>query len=592
MDIFKKILPLIIVIILSVPIIRPLFLPGFFPMHDDTQPTRIFELSKALHDGEFPVRWVPDLGYGFGYPIFNFYAPLPYYFGAVILLLGLSAIVAAKIMFGVGLLAAGISMYLLGNKLWGKLGGILGAIFYVYAPYHAVQIYVRGAVGESWAYAFLPLVFLGIIRGKERISRWGIILGAIGFSGVILSHNVTALLTGGFIALWLIVAVWQRLRNKQNFFLLQTIYIVILGLGLSAWFWLPAVTEAHYTNVSTLSSGTNDYHNHFIYPDQLWDSPWGYGGSAPGRADGMSFKIGKLQLVTALAVIIWLLWQRKKSFPTFAAYTALGLGVSVWLMLPNSVWMWEITPISSYIQYPWRLLAFCLLFTSVLSGGVINIIHDLSLLLGVSCRSSTPKITLKRGTRFLGFPDSCHPLLLSGKQVTGLLLVLLTVYLNLKYFQPHYPTAAIDADYVSETAMKWNISKISDEYLPINFPIPRQLTEVAGDKISSVDDIIVENLEIKPQFIKAVVSANNAAEIVFSVAAFPGWNVVVDTKPVVPYIKAGKLAVIVPPGKHLLTAYFGDTLVRTAGNIISLVSLTVLFSVLGTINLERKNEKK
>jgi uncharacterized membrane protein len=80
MNLLKRFLPLIIIIVLSFFAIKPLFHPGFFPIHDDTQVARVFEMTKSLQAGMFPVRWVSDLGYGLGYPIFNFYAPLSYYF--------------------------------------------------------------------------------------------------------------------------------------------------------------------------------------------------------------------------------------------------------------------------------------------------------------------------------------------------------------------------------------------------------------------------------------------------------------------------------------------------------------------------------
>src|SRR3989338_10214440 len=90
---------LIITIILSWFAIRPLTIAGFFPVHDDTQPARIYEMAKALKFGQFPVRWVPDLGYGYGYPLFNFYAPLPYYFGAAFYLFGFNVLSATKLMY-------------------------------------------------------------------------------------------------------------------------------------------------------------------------------------------------------------------------------------------------------------------------------------------------------------------------------------------------------------------------------------------------------------------------------------------------------------------------------------------------------------
>src|SRR3990167_1872112 len=95
---------IIAVLLLSLWVIKPLFVNGFFPMHDDTQVARVFEMGKALRDGMFPVRWVPDLGYGYGYPIFNFYAPLSYYFGGFLTLLGFDALLATKIMMAVGIL--------------------------------------------------------------------------------------------------------------------------------------------------------------------------------------------------------------------------------------------------------------------------------------------------------------------------------------------------------------------------------------------------------------------------------------------------------------------------------------------------------
>ena len=98
MTYFKKLFPLIIILTLSFFAVKPLLLPGFFPMHDDTQVARVFEMGKVLQNGIFPVRFVPDLGYGYGYPIFNFYAPLAYYIGASFIFLGFDALLATKIM--------------------------------------------------------------------------------------------------------------------------------------------------------------------------------------------------------------------------------------------------------------------------------------------------------------------------------------------------------------------------------------------------------------------------------------------------------------------------------------------------------------
>src|SRR3989344_4665537 len=54
------------------------FVPGFFRVHDFTHGARIAEYAQAFGEGQFPVRWSGNFGYGYGMPAFQFYAPLPY----------------------------------------------------------------------------------------------------------------------------------------------------------------------------------------------------------------------------------------------------------------------------------------------------------------------------------------------------------------------------------------------------------------------------------------------------------------------------------------------------------------------------------
>src|SRR3990167_1709125 len=123
MESLKKLFPFFLIIILSFFAIRPLLLNGFFPMHDDTQPSRVFEMASALKDGMFPVRWSADLGFGYGYPIFNFYAPLAYYIGALFNIIGFNSLDATKLMMILGIVLSGFSMYILAKEFFGKLAG-------------------------------------------------------------------------------------------------------------------------------------------------------------------------------------------------------------------------------------------------------------------------------------------------------------------------------------------------------------------------------------------------------------------------------------------------------------------------------------
>src|SRR3990167_386156 len=120
--------PFAILIFVSIFAILPFLNSGFFPIHDDTQVQRVFEMKKSLSDGMFPVLWVADLGYGYGYPIFNYYGPLPYYLGGILSLLGLNALLATKVMIAGVVVGSSFSIYLLAREFWGKWGGLFSSV--------------------------------------------------------------------------------------------------------------------------------------------------------------------------------------------------------------------------------------------------------------------------------------------------------------------------------------------------------------------------------------------------------------------------------------------------------------------------------
>ena len=76
--------PILLILALSALVVWPLFLPGYFSHHDDLQVMRIFEMRKCIEDFQIPCRWVPDMGFGNGFPLFNYYGVFPYYIGAIL----------------------------------------------------------------------------------------------------------------------------------------------------------------------------------------------------------------------------------------------------------------------------------------------------------------------------------------------------------------------------------------------------------------------------------------------------------------------------------------------------------------------------
>lgn len=538
----KHLAAVFLLLALSYWSVRPLFSPGFFPMHDDVQPTRVQQMVKALRDGQFPVRWVPDLGYGFGYPIFNFYAPLPYYIGALGMLAGFDALAATKLMMGLGMILAGLSMYVLISRIGGIAAGVMGSVLYLYAPYHAVNLYVRGAVGEMWAYGFLPLLIFGVYEvlcgGKKRGMLWG----SAGLAAILLSHNILGMITLIFFFSG-IIAYAILYRKKEAVIYLAALFL--LGVGLSAFFTIPAFAEKGYTRVEELTKGGSDFRQHFVYPDQLWDSPWGYAGSAPGRADGMSFKIGKLHLMFGMVAYGALLFysgknSTKQSF-IIGQWSLCVFFISIFFLLPASRFLWENISGLAYIQYPWRFLNLALLGLCTLPPVVLSLVPG------------------------------------KWKWITAAVIIVPVVMTNGKYFVPQYRDMRTAADYTDLSNIRFAISKISDEYMPADFPPPVSSGDVSSAMPPSGDHLLSSATvtDSSTRKIYAVEMREDAVARI-PIAYFPGWRALIDGEPTPVVQKDGQIFVAVPKGMHTVDLMLSQTRIELMGNAISLFSLFLL----------------
>lgn len=519
----KRLFFILMVLAASVPSVVPLLSPGYFPMHDDTQVARVIEMGKSLTEGQFPVRMVRDLGYGYGYPIFNFYGPLPYYVGGALYALGVPALTATKLMMGLGVTLPAVALFVVVTHFLGWQAGLVSSLLYLYSPYHAAQIYVRGAVGEYWTLIFWPLILYGFLRSS-------VVIGSLGVAGAILSHTLMGYVT----ILFAIVGVAVSWIGKRKI-PVQHVLMVLLGLGLSAFFWLPALAEMGYTSVSGQVSATAHYADHFVCPGQLWSSLWGFGGSAPGCIDGMSFMVGKAQiLLAALGVALWILRSPKKGVALLTVGATLGL-VGVFMTLPYSEFLWRVVPGFPYLQYPWRFLSVAGFGFSLL-GGVI--------LLGIK----------KNVYQF----------------IAAIIVSTFILVMNMKWFVPQYTYSASSKTFEDPKDLRFRVSKISDEYLPSALPRPKEESATAFDTIEG------RKIEETATIARYVVESTAASEIVVRKAYFPGWRYWINNQEVIPRIEGGLPVFALEPGQSVIELAFTDTPIRTIGNMVSLVSLLML----------------
>mgnify|MGYP001563193482 CR=1 FL=1 len=545
--------PLLVVVAFGLLAGKGLFGPGYFNMHDDLQMMRQLEMEKCFLDLQIPCRWVQDMGYGFGFPLFNFYPPLPYLIGEIFRVFGISFVDTAKNLFILSFVTSGISMYWLAKNFFGRFGGVVSAIFYVWAPYHAVDVYVRGAMNEAWALIWFPLILLFIYKIiKEKKKVFNLMIGlALSLFGLLTSHNLMVLIfapvAGAWSLIWLIKEKsWRRVAHL--------IAAGIFAIGLSAFFTLPVLVEQKFVQTETLVKGYYEYVAHFATISQLLISRfWGYGPSVWLEGDGMSFQLGHVHWILSLLVggLIVYKFIKTRKFDYFLVPSAFLLTVgwfAAFMTHLKSVFIWQAIPPLAYVQFPWRFLTLVILGFSFIAGSLTNLL----------------------------------PKKISYVAAVGLVALLLV--LNWNYFTVQNGKLGALTDTEKFSAAAWDLQQTAGiyDYLPkyaVTAPKEPQgkggLTEVMRGQAK------VTNPYQKSNFASFDVDVTDAeSQIRVGIFKFDGWRAYVDGRETEIYVPEeeqwGRSWIKVTGGVHKITFKFANTPIRTIGNAISIASWLLL----------------
>lgn len=368
------------------------------------------QFNLAIREGIGYPRWAPDFAFGYGYPFFNIYGPFSSYAGQLFLFLGADSVTAVKIVFGLSAVLSGLTMYLFGRAMFNPPAGLIAALVYVYLPYHLFDLYVRAALAESVGLVFIPLTMWGfyLSLARPRLSTIG--FASVAYALLMFTSNLLALIFtpifGLYVATMLLWQFWhdplphepesqperenrrlslpkstatrsERLKQPRRYGRLiiaglPPLFVLLLGLGLSGIFWIPAFLEYRYVRVDQWIGGRFAFGDDFVELFQLFSPRWGFGTSIPGPDDEAGFQIGLpatiLFMLSFLAVPQLKQPAVRRSCIFFQAFTL----IVIFLMTPMSYWVWAILPLSSFAQFPWRLLVVIAPFIAILAGTVMT----------------------------------------------------------------------------------------------------------------------------------------------------------------------------------------------------------------------------
>ncbi len=339
---FKKIFPYLIILILLLPVLLPLFQKGFFLSDDgEWMVIRLSAFHETLKTGQFPVRFLERLNHGYGYPVMDFLYPLPFYAGEAIHLIGFNFADSVKILFGLS--------WILGAVFMTMLAGPVAGIVYSYLPYRIFDVYTRGSLGESFAFIWPPLIFYLIDIYFEKKKLKYLSLAALSTAALICSHNVIAFLFVPVIFSYLILKNWESKDWK-----LVTGYW-LLAIGCSAWFWFPALYDLQYTRAA--QTAVSDFSQYFLNWQLL----------------GLTVPIILVTTLLHNIVVKKFHFHNIHNNNNQINYLLFVSLIALFFTLPFSAFIWQNTPLSKLIQFPWRILSVVVFTTAVLSGYLIKI---------------------------------------------------------------------------------------------------------------------------------------------------------------------------------------------------------------------------
>ena len=519
---------------------RALFHSGFFRTIDDVSTVRIVEMkNELLRDrllDNFPVRWTGELAHGLGYPLFLFYAPLPYYAGAsAMIFLGMSGIVATKLVYVFPLLIGGILFYVASRQKLSPFSVAISSILFSFFPYRGYNVYERGGIGESWAICFIPLAFLGLFL-LQKNKKLGITIFSLGTFLVLISHNLVAM---QFLALIFAYGLLFHLKNIRYW--LST----LLGIGMSSFYLFPMVFYLNSVRVLTTSPNTGKILESLEPISSILKL------SFPYTVGTRYSAIFSYLLVLSIFLVIK---NRSKiaSKAKMQIYFWVGTSlVLLFLLTKQSYLLWNASlSITQILQFSWRILSLLSFTLPMAIGNVLNI---------------------------------------SKLKSVRILTVGLT-FISVLYLLPAFKPTSYTTFYEYHAAESGPCATTTWE----NEYLPKAVEDCVTSPRSFIENEGAETMitESSPNYLSAESNSELSKDIQVNKYLFPGWSTRVDGELVqlnLSKLASGTFSFLLPPGKHKFEIKYSKTFVMMLADTITIGSIVLfLYNSFGIFLVSKK----
>jgi hypothetical protein len=496
-----RIFPVLVLFIISTVLLLPLFRAGF-PVTDDGtwMIIRLSAFYQSLREGQFPVRFLGRLNNGYGYPVANFLYPGFLYIGSLLKFAGFSFVDSVKIIMSFSIVGTALCLFIWLNKQFSKAAVFISVLGFVVSPYILYDLYTRGSVGELLAIFFCALVLV-LLRLKKPAG---------------------AALSLGCLIFTFCLILFILIRKKWDYF-----WVLLGGLGLAAFFWIPALTEKQYVSFDSIR--ISDPRQYFINGKYIFLIP---------------------VMFCLSSIIGWICRMQKQNNKDFG-YVFLIFAGSLFMSLPLSGILWSSKTLSQTVQFPFRFLTI-----TVFSGTWIT---------AYAVDSLSGRI---RNTVFIVL---CAVALLQSFPVLN--SVETRIYED-GYYSTNEGTTTVSSEYMPKWAGK------SPDLKPA-----QKISVISG--FAQISPRLITTQKIDTDIDAASQSVIQINTVYYPGWGVTLGN---ELQPIKYDNQYGFIQVDVPPGKFRLHSEFRETWFRFAADMVSLISLIVI-SVIYCMNILKKNDK-
>ena len=529
----------------------------------------------ALHSWQHGIlypHWTPTPNFTAGEPRFVFYPPLTWMLGA---LLGafIPWLYLPQVMVFLLLAATGLATRALARQAFNEGVSTLAGCAAVFSGYALFTAYERSAFAEMTGGFWVPVMLILVLRDfrpgahsgtsghslRKAFDRPTLLLALVIAGSWLSNAPLGVMLSYLLAAVTIIVAMLARSWIP----VVRDAVAALLGLGLAAFFWIPAAWEQRWV---AIRQAVDD-------PGLLIENSWLFARHHDPRLELHDIELIRVSAIAVTMVAVALAgvalsWWRRTLPADRRWWIPLAVipVVVFFLQLPVSEFVWNALPKLRFLQFPWRWLVvveapMAIFFASAVWAGrrFWRVLVTL-----VCCVVFATATVFAMFSLFQGCDEE--------DQVNGIL----------RDYQERTGVAGTD-EYAPPGA--------DNSLVPTGLPFACLLTDPTdilgkGDPDMTPDwspdqhscDATYAASDESPEHHRLIAELPHGGYLVLRLRSYPAWRLSINHHPVdaMPAREDGLMAVPVSPGRVELTADWTTTPDVLIGRVITILALGLL----------------